>query len=189
TSVRYRRSSSLSPSVGMFGSGPNREIPPHFWRHLWESTTTMARGRSSYQNVGSRMTRSRQSRADSRQRIPPIDLDVAVAPASAAGDVPVPAIAVPAIALEVVSTLVQVVSTQSLKYKAERSSSVDTVQVVSTIETAPRTPYGQAGTVVSTQCLKYKAERSSSVDTIQVVSTLETAPRTPYGQAGTVCRH
>ncbi|MQL83903.1 hypothetical protein Taro_016403 [Colocasia esculenta] len=46
-----------------------------------------------------------------------------------------------------VSTLVQVVSTQCFKCKAKQSSNVDTVQVVSTLETAPRTPSGQAGTV------------------------------------------
>ncbi|MQM16874.1 hypothetical protein Taro_049835 [Colocasia esculenta] len=97
--VRYRRSSSLSSSVGPFGSGPNREIPPHFWRRLWEAATAMARGRSLYQNVGSRMTRSRQSRADSRQHIPPVD--VTVAPTGATGDVPAPAVSMPATALEI----------------------------------------------------------------------------------------
>ncbi|MQL75188.1 hypothetical protein Taro_007574 [Colocasia esculenta] len=89
---------------------------------------------------------------------------------------------------QVVSTLVQ-----CLKYKAERSSSVDTssgsvdtrdssqntfwpswdsvstlAQVVSTLEAFPEHLLGYFGTVVS---------------------TLETTPRTPSGQARTVCRH
>ncbi|MQM09242.1 hypothetical protein Taro_042107 [Colocasia esculenta] len=96
--VRYRRPSSLLPSVGQLGFGPSRKSPPHFWRRLWEGTIAMARGRSSYQNVGSCMTRFRQSQADSRQRAPPVD--VAVAPAAATGGIPAPSAVVPATALE-----------------------------------------------------------------------------------------
>ncbi|MQL96093.1 hypothetical protein Taro_028764 [Colocasia esculenta] len=59
----------------------------------------MARGRSSYQNVESRATRSRQSRGDSRWRSPPVD--VAITPAGVNNDVPAPAAAAPATALEV----------------------------------------------------------------------------------------
>ncbi|MQL75447.1 hypothetical protein Taro_007820 [Colocasia esculenta] len=59
----------------------------------------MAPRRTSYQNVGSRATRSRQSRADSRRRSPPIDVDIA--PAGANNDVPAPVAAVPETALEV----------------------------------------------------------------------------------------
>ncbi|MQM02578.1 hypothetical protein Taro_035346 [Colocasia esculenta] len=54
--------------------------------------------RTSYQNVGSRATRSRQSRADSRRRSPPIDVNIALAGAN--NDVPAPAIAAQATALE-----------------------------------------------------------------------------------------
>ncbi|MQL72212.1 hypothetical protein Taro_004519 [Colocasia esculenta] len=69
------------------------------WRRLWESTAAMARGRSTYQNIGSKATRSRQSRAESRRRSPPVD--VALAPTGANNDVPTPAAVVPATALEV----------------------------------------------------------------------------------------
>ncbi|MQL69050.1 hypothetical protein Taro_001379 [Colocasia esculenta] len=49
-------------------------------------------------NVGSRATRSRQSRAESRQRSPPNDVNIA--PAGANNNVPAPAVAAPATALE-----------------------------------------------------------------------------------------
>ncbi|MQM14794.1 hypothetical protein Taro_047729 [Colocasia esculenta] len=71
-----------------------------------------------------------------------------------------------------VSTLVQVVSTQCLKYKAKRSSSVDTSPgSVDTRDSSQNTFWpswdsvSTLAQVVSTQCLKYKAKRSSSVDT------------------------
>ncbi|MQL74424.1 hypothetical protein Taro_006804 [Colocasia esculenta] len=101
--VRYRRPSSLlpyrrPPSVGPLGSGPSRKSPPRFWHRLWEGTTAMPHRRSSYQNIGSLMTRSRQSREDSRQRATPVD--VTVAPAAATGGVPALAAVVPATALE-----------------------------------------------------------------------------------------
>ncbi|MQL91963.1 hypothetical protein Taro_024590 [Colocasia esculenta] len=59
----------------------------------------MARGRSSYQNIGSRATRSRQSRGDSRRRSPPGD--VAVATTGANHDASAPTTVAPATALEV----------------------------------------------------------------------------------------
>ncbi|MQL90487.1 hypothetical protein Taro_023086 [Colocasia esculenta] len=85
-------------SGGPFGSGPNRITPPHLAPSVG-TDAAMARGGSSYQNVGSRATRSRQSRGDSRRRSPPVD--VAIAPAGANHDVPAPAVAAPATTLEV----------------------------------------------------------------------------------------
>ncbi|MQL81374.1 hypothetical protein Taro_013839 [Colocasia esculenta] len=74
-----------------------------------------------------------------------------------------------------VSTLVQVVSTQCLKYKAKRSSSVDTSS-------------GGVDTRDSSQNTFWSSW--DSVSTLaQVVSTLETFPEHLLGCFGTVCRH
>ncbi|MQM05904.1 hypothetical protein Taro_038723, partial [Colocasia esculenta] len=85
-------------SGGPFGSGPNRITPLHLAPSVGIDVA-MARGRSSYQNVGSRATRSRQSRGDSRRRSPPVD--VAIAPPGVNNDVPAPVAAAPATSLEV----------------------------------------------------------------------------------------
>ncbi|MQL88494.1 hypothetical protein Taro_021051 [Colocasia esculenta] len=82
-------------SGGLFGSGPNRNTLPHLALSVGR-TSAMAHGRSSHQNLGSQATRSRQSRADSRDRVPPVD--VAIAPTGGPGDVP--AAVVPATAQE-----------------------------------------------------------------------------------------
>ncbi|MQL75555.1 hypothetical protein Taro_007910 [Colocasia esculenta] len=95
----HQRPSSLSHSSGgPFGSGPNRITPPHLAPSMGIDVA-MARGRSSYQNMGSRATRSRQSLGASRRRSPPGD--VAVATAGANHDAPAPTTAAPATALEV----------------------------------------------------------------------------------------
>ncbi|MQL91082.1 hypothetical protein Taro_023688, partial [Colocasia esculenta] len=64
----------------------------------------MARGRSSYQNMGSRETRSRQSRVDSREQVPPVD--VVITPTGGVPIAAAPAI-VPATAQEVAELLGQ----------------------------------------------------------------------------------
>ncbi|MQM20481.1 hypothetical protein Taro_053502 [Colocasia esculenta] len=76
---------------------------------------------------------------------------------------------------QVVSTLDQVVSTQCFKYKAKRSSSVDTRS-------------GSVDTRDSFQKTFWPIwDTMSTLD--QAVSTLETASIKPSGQYGTLCRH
>ncbi|MQL93545.1 hypothetical protein Taro_026197 [Colocasia esculenta] len=70
----------------------------HTFGAVCGSDAAMARGRSSYQNIGSRAMRSRQSRADSHRRSTPVDVNVA--PAGTNEDIPAPAVAAPATALE-----------------------------------------------------------------------------------------
>ncbi|MQL75419.1 hypothetical protein Taro_007794 [Colocasia esculenta] len=84
---------------------PLRFAPPRtlksrlFFGAVCGNDVAMARGRTSYQNVGSRATRSRHSRAESLQRSPPIDVNIAPVGANN-NDVPAPAIAAPATAME-----------------------------------------------------------------------------------------
>ncbi|MQL83818.1 hypothetical protein Taro_016310 [Colocasia esculenta] len=77
--------------------------------------------------------------------------------------------------VKVVSTLVQVVSTQCFKYKAKRSSSVDTSS-------------GSVDTRDSSQKTFWPIW--DSVSTLaQVVSTLEAIPEHLLSCFGIVCRH
>ncbi|MQM04824.1 hypothetical protein Taro_037629 [Colocasia esculenta] len=96
--VRHRRSSPSFSRCRLDRLRPSKGKSLHTFGAVCGKDAAMARRRSSYQNIGSKATRSRQSCAESRLRSSPVDVNIA--PAGANNDVPTPAAVMPATALE-----------------------------------------------------------------------------------------